>query len=148
MARRKGISPKLRYCIFARDQFTCQYCGRKAPDVVLHVDHKLPVALGGDNDRENLVTACQECNAGKRDSSPVEPIIRLRWQYEFPTGADEYAAFLSLANTDMSKDRSIVDHYFALLQWFRKRANGREVLLDNIHGYNPELYAEKYKVVN
>lgn len=65
MAKRKNISKKLRFEVFKRDKFTCQYCGAKAPDVVLHVDHITPVAEGGDNDIMNLVTACQGCNLGK-----------------------------------------------------------------------------------
>jgi hypothetical protein len=65
MARRKGISPKIRFEVFKRDAFTCQYCGAKAPDVILQVDHISPVAGGGDNDIVNLITACRGCNGGK-----------------------------------------------------------------------------------
>ena len=50
---------------FKRDSFTCQYCGAKAPDVLLHVDHIEPVAGGGSNDLLNLITACGACNLGK-----------------------------------------------------------------------------------
>lgn len=63
---RKAISKKIRFEVFKRDKFTCQYCGRKAPDVVLNVDHITPVAEGGTNDILNLVTACFACNNGKR----------------------------------------------------------------------------------
>jgi hypothetical protein len=62
---RKQISKKLRFEIFKRDSFTCQYCGDKAPDVILHVDHISPVAGGGDNNIINLVTSCEACNLGK-----------------------------------------------------------------------------------
>lgn len=63
--KRKPISKKLRFEVFKRDNFTCQYCGRKAPDVVLEVDHLKPVKNGGKNDLLNLVTSCFECNRGK-----------------------------------------------------------------------------------
>lgn len=63
--RRKSLSKKTRFEVFKRDGFTCQYCGRMAPDVVLEVDHITPVASGGDNDLMNLVTSCQDCNRGK-----------------------------------------------------------------------------------
>ena len=43
MAKRKGISKKTRFDVFKRDSFTCQYCGKSAPDVVLQVDHINPV---------------------------------------------------------------------------------------------------------
>lgn len=66
---RKDISAGLRFKVFHRDSFTCQYCGRSAPDVVLHVDHVVPVSKGGTNSIENLVTACAECNLGKSDMS-------------------------------------------------------------------------------
>lgn len=65
MSKRKPIGKKLRFEVFKRDSFTCQYCGGQAPDVVLHVDHINPVAGGGDNDLMNLVTSCEPCNLGK-----------------------------------------------------------------------------------
>lgn len=65
--KRKGMSKKTRFEVFKRDKFTCQYCGRKAPDVVLRVDHVHPVAKGGDDDPLNLITSCFDCNAGKSD---------------------------------------------------------------------------------
>ncbi len=65
MAKRKGLSKKVRFEVFKRDSFTCQYCGSKAPDTILHVDHIDPVANGGSDNLINLVTACQGCNSGK-----------------------------------------------------------------------------------
>jgi hypothetical protein len=64
---REPIKKSVRFDVFKRDSFTCQYCGQKAPDVVLEVDHITPVAAGGDNDILNLVTACKACNSGKSD---------------------------------------------------------------------------------
>lgn len=63
--KRKPLSKKIRFEVFKRDKFTCQYCGGKAPDIVLHVDHIDPVAEGGTNDIFNLVTSCSSCNWGK-----------------------------------------------------------------------------------
>ena len=65
MAERKAISKKLRFEVFKRDSFRCQYCGRSAPDVILEVDHIIPVAEGGKNDIMNLLTSCRDCNRGK-----------------------------------------------------------------------------------
>ena len=75
--KRKGIPQSVRFEIFKRDSFTCQYCGGKAPDVILHVDHIKPVADGGENEIVNLVTSCADCNGGKGaraldDSSIIE----------------------------------------------------------------------------
>lgn len=63
--KRRKLSKKIRFEVFKRDNFTCQYCGRKAPDVVLEVDHVNPVAKGGTNNIMNLITSCVECNRGK-----------------------------------------------------------------------------------
>jgi hypothetical protein len=68
-----AIGPKLRFEIFKRDKFTCQYCGRKPPEVVLNVDHVLAQASGGGDDATNLITSCFTCNSGKSDR-PVESI--------------------------------------------------------------------------
>ena len=55
--KRRKLSKKIRFEVFKRDNFTCQYCGRKAPDVVLEVDHIIPVAKGGKNNIMNLITS-------------------------------------------------------------------------------------------
>jgi len=62
---RPGLSPKVRWQVLARDAFTCQYCGRRPPEVSLEVDHKIAVADGGSDDSENLTSACTDCNRGK-----------------------------------------------------------------------------------
>lgn len=65
MTARKAITKSLRFEIFKRDRFSCSYCGRTPPEVLLHVDHVIPVVDGGTNDPENLTTSCQDCNLGK-----------------------------------------------------------------------------------
>jgi hypothetical protein len=65
--KRTALTKKIRFEVFKRDKFTCQYCGRMAPDVVLNVDHIHPVAKGGTDEIVNLVTSCHACNAGKKD---------------------------------------------------------------------------------
>ena len=63
--QRKNIGKRLRFSIFARDNFTCRYCGRQSDQVTLQIDHIVPVCAGGGNDETNLVTACIDCNLGK-----------------------------------------------------------------------------------
>jgi hypothetical protein len=65
--KRKPISPSLRFDVLEKDNFTCQYCGAKSVDdnVLLEVDHIVPVSKGGDNNIENLITSCKKCNIGK-----------------------------------------------------------------------------------
>lgn len=63
--KRAPIPNRVRFEVFKRDKFTCQYCGAAAPDVVLNCDHIEPVALGGAPDVLNLITSCRACNGGK-----------------------------------------------------------------------------------
>lgn len=62
---RQPLSTAQRFDILLRDQFTCQYCGARAPNVALQVDHVWPVSAGGPNEEWNLCTACEDCNHGK-----------------------------------------------------------------------------------
>jgi len=57
----------IRFEVLQRDNFTCTYCGRKPPEVELEVDHIFPKSKGGNDTKDNLTTACWECNLGKRD---------------------------------------------------------------------------------
>lgn len=59
------ISKSLRFEVFKRDSFTCQYCGRQTPSVVLEIDHLIPKSKGGSDDINNLITSCFDCNRGK-----------------------------------------------------------------------------------
>ena len=63
--KRIAISKKIRFEIFKRDGFVCHYCGAHPPQVILQVDHIVPVKGDGPNDMDNLVTSCQPCNIGK-----------------------------------------------------------------------------------
>lgn len=70
-----AVTKRTRFEVLRRDNHTCQYCGAKAPDVTLHIDHVMPVALGGDDKPGNLVTACKECNSGKASITPDSPLV-------------------------------------------------------------------------
>lgn len=60
-----AVGKRLRFEVFKRDGFQCQYCGRTPPQVVLEPDHVVPVSDGGPDAMENLVAACFDCNRGK-----------------------------------------------------------------------------------
>lgn len=72
---RRPISKRVRFEVFKRDAFVCQYCGAHPPDVLLEVDHIVPVAEGGGNDEGNLLTSCVDCNRGK-SSVPLSSMPR------------------------------------------------------------------------
>lgn len=63
--KRKTLTKKVRFEVFKRDSFKCQYCGAAAPEVLLEVDHITPVSKGGTNEILNLITSCFDCNRGK-----------------------------------------------------------------------------------
>lgn len=73
LEERKAEYCRLRFKILDRDNFTCQYCGRSAPEVVLQIDHRFPKHRGGKRTMENLITACKQCNVGKSDLLLTEP---------------------------------------------------------------------------
>lgn len=56
--------------ILRRDGYKCAYCGRG--DLPLTVDHIIPKARGGDDNWENLISACTNCNNKKGDRTPEE----------------------------------------------------------------------------
>jgi 5-methylcytosine-specific restriction endonuclease McrA len=58
-----------RRAVFARDSWTCQYCGKTSH---LTVDHVLPRSRGGKSVWENIVTSCAPCNRRKGDRMPTE----------------------------------------------------------------------------
>ena len=63
---RVSIPKSVRFEVFKRDKFKCQYCGDEAPNVILEIDHVIPVSRGGTNDIFNLVTSCRDCNRENR----------------------------------------------------------------------------------
>jgi 5-methylcytosine-specific restriction endonuclease McrA len=66
-AHRRKIT---RRAVFARDLWTCQYCGTKRSS--LTVDHVIPRSKGGDSDWGNIVTCCAPCNRRKGDRLPAQ----------------------------------------------------------------------------
>jgi 5-methylcytosine-specific restriction endonuclease McrA len=64
--KRDKIKSNMRYRVLVRDGYACKACGKGLDhDVVLHVDHILPVAKGGKTVEDNLQTLCEDCNQGK-----------------------------------------------------------------------------------
>lgn len=71
--KRKSIPQSVRFNVLRRDNFTCRYCGRGSPAVVLHLDHVKPYSAGGADTEANLITSCDRCNYGKGVKTEVLP---------------------------------------------------------------------------
>ena len=74
-AHRRKIT---RRAVFARDRWTCQYCGSARG--TLTVDHVVPRSKGGSSGWDNIVTCCAPCNRRKGDLLPRQVDMRLRRQ--------------------------------------------------------------------
>ena len=61
-------APLTRRAVFARDEWTCQYCAVPAENL----DHVIPRSRGGTHTWENVVAACRRCNAKKENRTPLE----------------------------------------------------------------------------
>lgn len=147
--KRKAISVKVRFEVFKRDKFTCQYCGKKAPDVILHVDHLNPVAKGGKNNIQNLITSCVDCNFGKgarllSDQTAVEKIqkqseelqdrrnqleMMMQWQQELDSAQDDASNMIAEYWQSQTKGQySLSDAGIVILKKLLKKFSVQEIL--------------------
>jgi 5-methylcytosine-specific restriction endonuclease McrA len=69
-----AFTPHERKTILDRDNWTCQYCGRKVHDRntgnwntedKAHIDHIIPLTEGGTSEPSNLQVLCRTCNLSK-----------------------------------------------------------------------------------
>ncbi len=65
MKTSRKVGNHLRFRVLNRDNFTCQYCGKKGEGANLEADHIIAYSKGGETILENLTTACWTCNNGK-----------------------------------------------------------------------------------
>jgi 5-methylcytosine-specific restriction endonuclease McrA len=106
----KGRVRFSRFNIYARDNDTCQYCGRQLPRSELNLDHVVPRSQGGKTSWENVVCSCVPCNLAKGGRTPLqagmlllrEP-VRPRWTPLFRTAVKrrtyrEWLPFLTIAD--------------------------------------------------
>lgn len=74
--------------IFRRDNYTCQYCGRKASP--LTIDHIVPRHRNGPHTWTNLVTACPTCNRKKGGRNPQEAGMHILREPKEPSPSAMY----------------------------------------------------------
>lgn len=79
-----------RRSIFARDNYTCQYCGAQSRD--LTIDHIVPRRHGGPMSWDNLVACCRRCNTKKGDKMLQQTGMKLMRHPRRP----RYVPYISL----------------------------------------------------
>lgn len=75
--------------VYARDNFTCQYCGTKGETQSLNLDHVVPRSRGGMTTWENVVCSCIPCNNRKADRTPAQAGMKLLSQPKQPRQVPE-----------------------------------------------------------
>lgn len=66
--QRALMTQQLRKRIKERDNYTCHYCHNsisKEPNLLLEIDHIIPLSKGGKTEERNLQTLCWKCNRSK-----------------------------------------------------------------------------------
>jgi 5-methylcytosine-specific restriction endonuclease McrA len=74
--------------IFRRDNYTCQYCGKRTSK--LTIDHVTPRHMGGSHSWDNLVAACPACNHKKGGKTPQQAHMRLLNSPHTPNTSAKY----------------------------------------------------------
>ena len=119
-----SISKKIRFEVFKRDAFKCAYCGKTPPEVVIEVDHIQPRSRKGSDDINNLITACFDCNRGKKNiplkiiPSKINENLKILKEKELQV--KEYRKFIEKIQHRINKD--IED----IAQIYREQYKGRD----------------------
>ncbi len=144
MPARRSTGKRLRFEVFKRDHFTCQYCGAQPPAVVLVAGHVIPVKDGGQTTIDNLVTACEPCNQGKADRLITTKAIRPDADLLYLQTQQEIAELQRYQEAKAQRDAEIAqivallhDDWLALsaLDWVPSEATIRQLLAK----YSPEI---------
>lgn len=142
---RKPISKKIRFEVFKRDSFKCQFCGKAAPEIILHVDHIDPLSKGGSNDIMNLITACENCNQGKgaRKLDDNSVVLKSKKQAD---AANERRLQLEmmmqwrneLHELDSKQLDMVCDYWSSLAHGYSANEHGRQIIMKHIKRYGIE----------
>jgi len=116
VARKKAVRFS-RMNVLTRDDWTCQYCGRRLPTRKLNYDHVVPRSQGGKTVWENIVTACYPCNDRKRDRTPTQAKMVLRKQPERPKS-------LPVVAFHVDAEDSLPDQWASWIYWHGKIDEG------------------------
>ena len=112
-----------RRAVFARDRWTCQYCG--GVKGTLTIDHVVPRSRGGKTSWDNCVLAHREVNSRKADRLPHEP-VRLMAQELSPVvlDLDKYmlppAEIEALVHEQLPGSKVESDGYTLVVYWEKR----------------------------
>lgn len=128
--RLMAVSKRLRFEILRRDNHQCRYCGERAPDAILQIDHVIPNTLGGTDEPANLVTACKDCNAGKSSVPADAPLVA-----DVASDALRWARAMDIVATGRSVERMEAKErydqfYAAWKDWSSTDWRGNKVYID------------------
>jgi hypothetical protein len=150
--RDKAVSKKLRFDVFERDRFTCQYCGAMPPDVLLECDHIQALAKGGKTTIDNLITACEGCNRGKSDRELGHVAVRPDADVMYLKTMQEVAELQRYQSAAAMRDlilaevcESITNRAWALTdgEW----APSDAIMLQMLSRYGPDVVDQAVAVV-
>jgi len=74
--------------VYVRDNYTCQYTGKKLPSSELNLDHVVPTSRGGTTCWENIVCCSVEVNSIKGNRTPQEAGLKLIRQPRRPNATE------------------------------------------------------------
>lgn len=107
-AKRVPLKKKQWARILAKSYGNCVYCGfgkDYSADIVIEIDHFVPVSRGGTNAMSNLVAACADCNAEKSDMQVEEYRVYLEaltgapyWLFDYENA--QYGAEAGIISED------------------------------------------------
>ncbi len=85
-----GHEPIRKELVFERDRWRCQMCGVKCAKseqggthpLAPELDHRIPMAMGGDHSYANVQTSCRRCNGSKgaRRAMGQLPLVAKPWE--------------------------------------------------------------------
>jgi len=99
-----------RKLIFRRDNFCCQYCGKKFHHTKLTVDHVVPRSKGGKRTWTNLTTACFSCNQKKGNRTLKECGLTLLSKPQKPTHVAQILF-----------NRTTPEQWLPFIEWYQKK---------------------------
>ena len=102
-----------RRTVFARDEFTCQYCGLVGKDMT--IDHVVPRRHGGRTEWDNVVCSCRRCNMKKSDKLLPQTNMKLMR----PPRRPRYVPYISLVKYLAGRKNEVWRDYLPVFADFR-----------------------------